>query len=110
MAGDQVDLNVTVVGRTDGNPDVVVTAGDHVVACSEAEAFRDCGGVEDVRGGARGALHEAQEGLELGTRDCLAAVEASAAREFRSQAAQQVDDDEHVAAAAVAWVSRLFAS
>ena len=111
MAGDPMDYHVTLVGgRTDGCPDVVIPAGDHVVACSEpTETLRDHG-VADIGGGPRGALQEAQEGLEFSARDCLAAVEASVAREFLSQAAPQVDDDEPVAATAVARVTRLLAS
>ena len=59
VAGDPVYLNVTLLGgRTDGSPD---TAGHRAVACSEAaEALRDCGGVEDAGGGARGAMQEAR--------------------------------------------------
>ena len=87
-----MDHLVTLVGgRTDSCPDVVIPAGNHVVACSEAtEALRDRGGVADMGDGARGALQEAQEGLKFGARDCLAFVEASVARELRSRAAPEL--------------------
>ena len=93
-----MDHHVPLVGgRTDGCRDVVIPAGDHVVACSKAtEALRDRGGVADTGGRHRGALQEAQEGLEVGARDC--------------QAVAQVDDDEPAAATAVARVTRLLAS
>ena len=51
------------------------------------EALRDCGGVADISDGVRGTLQEAQEGLNLGGRDRLAATGASIARELWRHAA-----------------------
>ena len=74
------------------------------------ENLRDRGGVAYTSGAARGALQETWESLEFGSRDCPAAVEASVAREFRSQHAPKIDNDEPVAATAEARVTRLVAS
>ena len=109
VAGDPMDCHVTLVGgRTDGCPDV---------------ARRPCRGLLGGDGSpsrprwrrrhrwqAQWCVPEAREGLEFGARDCLAAVEASEARDFRSQADPSVVDDEPVAATAVPRVTRLLAS